>query len=78
MLNKYIWNGKDITLGVMTKIEHVVRLLAQKEAKSFDEVYKDFLNSKTYSAIQRVENVYWTESAEFLVDEYYREKEGIQ
>ncbi|GHV90234.1 hypothetical protein AGMMS50268_07370 [Spirochaetia bacterium] len=77
MLNKYIWHGKDITLGVMTKIEHIVRLLAQKEARSFDEVYKDFLCSKTYSAIQRVENDYWAENAEFLVDEYYREKEGI-
>jgi hypothetical protein len=78
MLSKYIWNGKDITLGVMIKIEHVVRLLAQREGKNFDEVYGDFLGSNTYAILQRVDNLYWAESAEFIVDEYYREKEGIQ
>jgi hypothetical protein len=78
MLSKYIWNGKDITLSMMTKIEHIVRLLAQKEGKNFDEVYGNFLESNTYSILQCVDNLYWAESAEFIVDEYYREKEGIQ
>ncbi|MDR2842752.1 MAG: hypothetical protein LBV52_06085, partial [Spirochaetaceae bacterium] len=68
----------DITFGVMAKIEHTVRLIAQKEGKSFDEVYGEFLASKTYSALQRVQNDYWAESAEFLVDEYYREKAGTR
>ncbi|GHV83724.1 hypothetical protein AGMMS50212_10640 [Spirochaetia bacterium] len=78
MLNKYIWNEKDITFTTMIKIEHIVRLIAQKEATSFDEVYGDFLASNTYAILQRVDNEYWAESAEFIVDEYYREKEGIQ
>ena len=78
MTSKYIWNTKDITFEVLLKIEHVVRLIAQKEGKSFDDVYADFLYSKTYSALQRVQNDYWAESAEFLVDEYYREKAGLQ
>jgi hypothetical protein len=77
MKNKYIWNEKDITLGVMTIIERIVHLIARKEAKSFDEAYGEFLASNTYAILQRVDNDYWAESAEFLVDEYYREKEGI-
>ena len=78
MLNKYIWNGKDIIFTTMIKIEHIVRLIDQKEAKSFDEVYGDFLASNTYAILQRVDNEYWAESADFIVDEYYREKEGAQ
>ncbi|GMO25973.1 MAG: hypothetical protein Ta2B_05800 [Termitinemataceae bacterium] len=74
MLSKYIWHKKDITFPFMMVIERVVRLIAQKEGKCFDEVYGHFLGSKTYSALQRVKNDYWAESAEFLVDEYYREK----
>jgi hypothetical protein len=78
MINKYIWNEKDLTFHIVKKTEKIVRLIAQKEAKSFDEAYTDFLTSNTYSILQGVENEYWTESAEFLVDEYYREKEGVQ
>ncbi|GMO38155.1 MAG: hypothetical protein Ta2B_17890 [Termitinemataceae bacterium] len=78
MINKYIWNGKNITFHIIKKTEKIVRLIAQKEAKSFDEVYGDFLASNTYAILQRVDNEYWAESAEFLVDEYYREKEGIR
>ncbi|GHV39086.1 hypothetical protein AGMMS49546_10550 [Spirochaetia bacterium] len=76
MTNKYIWNEKNITFHVIKQIEKIVRLIAQKEAKSFDEVYSSFLASNTYAILQRVDNEYWAESAEFLVDEYYREKEG--
>jgi hypothetical protein len=78
MPSKYIWNKKDITFPFMIIIERVVRLIAQKEGKSFDEVYGDFLGSKTYDALKRVDNLYWAESAEFLVDEYYREKAGCK
>jgi hypothetical protein len=78
MLTKYIWNKKDITFTFMIIIERAVRLISQKEGKSFDEVYGEFLSSKTYSALQRVQNDYWAESAEFLVDEYYREKAGLR
>ena len=31
---------------------------------------------RTYGILKRVDNLYWAESAEFLADEYYREKSG--
>jgi hypothetical protein len=34
----------------------------------------DFLESNTYRAIQDPRSLMWYENAEFIVDEYYREK----
>jgi hypothetical protein len=57
------------------KIEDVVTKIAAKESKDFDKVYGDFLQSSTYRALQNTNTILWSESAEFVVDEYYREKE---
>ena len=75
MKGKYFFNGEDITLDVLFKIEHIVTLLAEKESKSFNDAYEAFLDSNTYAILKRTHNLYWAESAEFLVDEYYREQE---
>jgi hypothetical protein len=53
---------------------HTLSLLVQKEDRSFDEVYAEFLESNTYRAIQEPRSLMWYENAEFIVDEYYREK----
>jgi hypothetical protein len=37
--------------------------------------YEAFISSDTYSILKRTNNLYWAESAEFLADEYYRERE---
>jgi hypothetical protein len=47
---------------------------AHKENIPFDDAYTLFASSGTYGILQRTDNLYWAESAEFLVDEYYREK----
>ena len=73
MDKKYIYKGTDITIDIIMKVEHVVRIIAQISDRGFDECYRDFLNSKTYSALQNTESVMWAESAEFIVAEYYRE-----
>jgi hypothetical protein len=72
--NVYFWNGKDITFFTMYKIGQILDLLSQKENRTFDEVYADFLESNTYRAIQETRSLMWYENAEFIVDEYYREK----
>ena len=74
MKEKYIFRGDDITTDVLFKIEQIIGILAEKEKLSFDDAYEKFVFSNTYSILQRVENLYWAESAEFIIDEYYREK----
>jgi hypothetical protein len=74
LTNIYFYKEKNISFVVSIKIEHTVDLLAQKENRSFDEVYAEFLESNTYRAIQDTRSLMWYENAEFIVDEYYREK----
>ena len=74
MEKKYLYKGQDITLDILFKQEHVVSIIAEKDGEEFDAVYDDFLQSKTYGALQNTASLMWTESAEFIADEYYREK----
>jgi hypothetical protein len=75
MNGKYLFKDQDITTDVLFKIEHIVNLLAEKEHISFDDAYETFISAGTYTILKRTHNLYWAESAEFIVDEYYREKE---
>jgi hypothetical protein len=77
MEGKYIFKDQDITTDVLFKIEEIVNILAEKENIPFDDAYALFVSSNTYSILHRTDNLYWAESAEFLVDEYYREKTGV-
>ena len=74
MNGKYIFKGEDITTDMLFKIEQITGILAEKEHILFDDAYEAFVSSGTYRALKRIDNLYWAESAEFLVDEYYREK----
>jgi hypothetical protein len=76
MKDKYLFKGQDITTDVLFKIEQIVSILAEKDKVSFDDVYGDFISSDTYNALKRTENMYWSESAEFLADEYCRSKKS--
>ena len=76
MNGKYIFKGDDITTDVLFKIEHILNIIAEKENIIFDKAYENFILSNTYGILKRTNNLYWAESAEFLADEYYREKEG--
>jgi hypothetical protein len=72
----YIYKGKDISYVVAHKIVQIIGILARQEKRAFDEVYTEFLESNAYSAIQEPRSLMWYENAEFIVDEYYREKSG--
>lgn len=74
MNKKYVYKGQDITLDIVMKVEKIVRLIAEKENKDFDDVYIEFSESKTYASLQNTETLIWAESAEFIVDEYNRER----
>jgi hypothetical protein len=51
--------------------------LAEKEHIHFDDAYEAFTSSDTYNILKRTDNLYWAESAEFIADEYYQEKSGV-
>ena len=74
MNGKYFFKDEDITTDVLFKVEQIANILAEKEQLSFDDAYEAFISSETYGILKRTGNLYWAESAEFLVDEYYREK----
>jgi hypothetical protein len=74
MTGKYIFKDQDITTDVLFKIEQIVSILAEKEHITFDEAYEMFVSSNAYSILGRTDNLFWAESAEFIADEYYREK----
>ena len=74
MKGKYIFKGQDITTDILFKIEQIASILSKKENIIFDDAYEAFISSDTYSILKRVDNLYWAESAEFIADEYFREK----
>jgi len=74
---KYVYKGKDISFTVIIIIERVVSLIAEKENRPFDEVYAEFMGSMVYHALQEPRSLMWAENAEFIVDEYYREKTHV-
>jgi hypothetical protein len=77
MEGKYIFKDQDITTDVLFKIEDIVSILAEKENIPFDDAYALFVSSGTYGILHRTDNLFWAESAEFIVDEYYREKISV-
>jgi hypothetical protein len=74
MENKFVYKDQDITIDVLMKTEDIVNKIAAKESRKFDDVYLDFLSSKTYKTLQNTASLLWSESAEFIIDEYYRGK----
>jgi len=71
---KYVYHGINITFDVYEKIKSVAELLAEKENVSFEDACILFAQSPVYYALQNTESLYWYESPEYLVDEYYRKK----
>ena len=74
MESRYVYKGQDITIDIIMKIEAITRVISEKEHRNFDDCYENFINSRTYAALQNTKSVMWAESAEFVVDEYFREK----
>ncbi|MCL2808260.1 MAG: hypothetical protein FWD27_08960 [Coriobacteriia bacterium] len=69
----YSYKGKNLTTLVLTKIEHVASIVASREMISFELAYRSFISSKTFDILQNMQTLLWSESAEFIVEEYYRE-----
>ena len=75
MVNEeYCYKGQNLTALILMKIEQTVGIIAEKESRSFKECYRDFLLSKAYRNLTDTDTLLWGESAEFIVDDYHREK----
>jgi hypothetical protein len=71
---RYTYKGKDISFLVISKIARIVDILARRENKDWNETYAEFLASDTYRALADTRSVLWYENAEFIVDEFDRER----
>jgi len=71
--DKIIFNGQEIGFLISQKIEHIVNIISEKENIAFDSAYSSFASSLVYKSLQNTRTMLWTESAEFIVDEFYRE-----
>ena len=70
----YTYNNQDIIIDILMKVEQVVRILADKAGKSFDEMLQLFYKSRTYAALKNTQSGMWAESAEFIADDFEREQ----
>lgn len=73
MKNRYIYRDEDITLDVITKIEQVASLISHETGKDFDDCLYEFYCSRVYEILQKTGSLMWAESAEFIMDEFFRE-----
>ena len=71
----YYYKGKNLTTLILTKTEHIASIIADKEGRQFEDCYRDFLLSKAYQNLIDTETLLWGESAEFIVDDYYLERQ---
>ena len=72
----YYYKGKNLTSLILTKTEHVASIIADKDGRSFEDSYRDFLLSRAYRNLVDTETLLWGESAEFIADDYYRESKA--
>jgi hypothetical protein len=72
--DKIMYNGQELTILIVQKTEHIVSIIAEKEKIPFDSAYAGFSTSKVYKSLQIPVSMLWAENAEFIADEYFREK----
>lgn len=50
---QYFYNDQNITIDILLKIEHVVRILSEKYKSSFDDLLEKFYSSNTFRALKK-------------------------
>jgi hypothetical protein len=70
---EYWYKGQNLTTLVLSKLEHVIGLVAEQEGRSFDDCYPEFATSRTYQNLIDMSTLLWSESAEFIASDYRQE-----
>jgi len=73
MSEGYHYKGRNLSTLILAKIEHVANLIAEREEISFEYAYRKFVDSRTFQILSNTQTLLWGESAEYIVDDYYRE-----
>lgn len=74
MSEKYVYHGMDITVDIYEKICSIAEIISAHENITFEQALQGFAESVTYEALQIPETLMWSESSEYIVDEYYRNR----
>ncbi len=69
-MNYFEFNGQNITIDMLIKIEQVVRILSESKKISFDKMLGRFYSSKTFRNLKNISSGLWAESAEFIADDF--------
>ena len=72
LMGEYFYKGQDVTICVLIQIENVVRILAERECISFDEMLGRFYKSRTYRNLINPDCTLWAESADYIADDFGR------
>lgn len=71
----YSYKGRNLTTLILMKLERVASIIAQREGLTFERAYQEFMKSQTFENLRNTDTLLWGESAEFIVDDYWREKD---
>ena len=71
---RFIYKGQDLTLDIMMKIEHVVRIIADQQGIPFDDAYATFTGTRTYDALKLPQSLMWAESAEYIANCFFADQ----
>ena len=71
----YTFKGRNITMNVCIQIRAVVKVIMNRKDVTFEEAMMMFYHSQTYKILKDTENGLWAESAEYIADQFFEEKE---
>ena len=74
----YTFNGQDITILMCMLIRDIVHEIRKQNNISFVDAVDAFYESDTYRTLQNTDNALWAESAAYIADLYFAEKNKKQ
>lgn len=73
----YTFKGKNITMNMCIQIRAVVNVIMDRKNVTFEDAMMMFYHSQTYKIFKDTENGLWAESAEYIADQFFEEKEYV-
>ena len=71
----YTFNGKDITMNMCIQIRAVIKVIQARLQITFQDALVLFYRFETYKVLRNTDNVLWAESAEYIADRYFEERQ---
>ena len=71
----YTFNGKDIIMNMCIQIRAVIKVIQERLQITFQDALVLFYRFETYKVLRNTDNVLWAESAEYIADRYFEERQ---